>query len=159
MKSRNTYSPSLSTFERLQRRRVCVNLPLGFRQYEQILSDGAWPPLDNSTRDWLVSQTVVGEEGRLSRRYLCFFRAVFEQTTEAVRELQLRQTQQGSFASCWGKFFNTRRAELHASILTQAVSKYTHSIWSSMTHHCSECLRERVGFFRRESPPEGELPK
>ncbi|KAI0773647.1 hypothetical protein C8Q74DRAFT_1438109 [Fomes fomentarius] len=95
-------------------------IPFNIREAAETKA-GAWPPPDNSTRDWLLSQTHVGEEGRLSRRYLCFFRAVFEQTTEFVRELvQLHEIQQGSFASCWGKYLIARRAELHASILTQA---------------------------------------
>ncbi|KAI0806797.1 hypothetical protein C8Q74DRAFT_1341823 [Fomes fomentarius] len=96
-------------------------IPFNIRE-EDDMNDGAWPPPDQSIRDWFLELSKnVHEELQLSRRYLCFFHAVFEETTKAIHALQPHDTQEGSFALWWHNHLVADvRDQLYARVVEQA---------------------------------------
>lgn len=150
MKPLNAYSPSLSTFASVRTRRVRY-LALGLCLCPQIIPDGAWPPPDSMIWRWLVLAGISEDAKKVSRRFLCFFQAVFEETAKAIRQFESVGSQE-EFALCWYKHLTWTREQLYQSVVNRAVSRYTYGVCSHpLTHYCPECTSVQSGIFRTRS--------
>ncbi|KAI0770619.1 hypothetical protein C8Q74DRAFT_915157 [Fomes fomentarius] len=95
-------------------------IPFNIRLAEDS-KDGAWPPPDSMIQGWLVRAGTSADAKKLSRRYLCFFQAVFEETAKAIRQFESVGSPE-EFALCFYKHLASapRRDQLYQSVLRRA---------------------------------------